>query len=206
MQRDFIPTRRSLLSRLRNLDDGASWQDFHDTYARLICSVARHAGLNESEAEEVLQETLIFVAKKMPGFKYDPSQGSFKNWLLRATKWRVVDQLRKRTQVSAPFPHASVSPTGTSFMDSIADPQGIELDDIWDAEWEKNLLEAATQRIRRQVKAKHYQAFELYVLRKWPVRKVASALSLSVSQVYLAKHRVSSLLKRELALLEKRLM
>ena len=50
-------TRRSLISRLRNLDDRESWQDFFDTYWKLIFSVARKAGLSEQEAEEVVQET-----------------------------------------------------------------------------------------------------------------------------------------------------
>jgi RNA polymerase sigma factor (sigma-70 family) len=199
---DFIPTRRSLLSRLRNLDDSASWQEFHDTYSRLILATASHAGLSRCEAREVLQETLIFAAKKMPGFNYDPAHGSFKSWLLNATKWRISDQLRKRAQMM-PWPQPASSRSGTCLMESIPDPNGSKLESIWDAEWEKNLMEAAIQRIKRVVKAKWYQAFELYALRKWPARRVAAGLGLNVGQVYLAKHRVARLLKNEVARLEK---
>ena len=93
---EFIPTRRSLLSRLKNWDDQASWQRFFDTYWRLIHGVALKAGLTQTEAQDVVQETVISVAKHLPCFRYDPKVCSFKTWMLRLTRWRIIDQLRKR--------------------------------------------------------------------------------------------------------------
>jgi hypothetical protein len=49
-------------------------------------------------------------------------------------------------------------------------------DAIWDAEWHQNLMDAAIQRVKRQVKPKHFQVFELYALKQWPVPKVAKTL------------------------------
>ncbi|MBI4661895.1 MAG: sigma-70 family RNA polymerase sigma factor, partial [Verrucomicrobia bacterium] len=37
---DTIPTRLSLIERLKNWDDQTSWQDFFNTYWRLIYGVA----------------------------------------------------------------------------------------------------------------------------------------------------------------------
>src|SRR5439155_7279392 len=93
---ELIPTRASLLERLKDLGDRASWDDFYQTYRELIYSVARKAGLKETEAEEVVQDTLIAVARKIPEFHYDPSVDSFKGWLLTVTRWRILDQLEKR--------------------------------------------------------------------------------------------------------------
>jgi RNA polymerase sigma-70 factor (ECF subfamily) len=59
----FIATRWSLLSRLRNLDDQASWQDFFNTYWKLIYGVALKAGLNDAEAQDVVQETVLTVVR-----------------------------------------------------------------------------------------------------------------------------------------------
>src|SRR5262249_59446262 len=95
---DRIPTRASLLDRLRNPDDSASWNEFYRIYRELIYSVARRASLTEQEAQEVVQDTLISVAKKMPEFTYDPSKDSFKGWLLTVTRWRIRDQLEKRAR------------------------------------------------------------------------------------------------------------
>ena len=74
---DLLPTRRSLLGRLKHWRDDRSWQEFFDRYWRLIYSVARKAGLSSHEAEEVVQETMVSVAKRMKDFHYDPARGSF---------------------------------------------------------------------------------------------------------------------------------
>src|SRR5262245_53197599 len=92
----WLPTRRTLLSRLKDWNDQASWREFFNTYWRFIYSVAIQAGLTDAEAQDVVQETVITVAKQMPGFKYDRAKGSFKNWLQKTTHWRIQDHLRKR--------------------------------------------------------------------------------------------------------------
>ena len=97
---DFIPTRYSLLSRLKNWDDQDSWKTFFDTYWRLIYSVALKSGLTEDEAQDVAQETIISVAKSIHKFKRNRELGSFKGWLRNLTRWRIADQLRKRTRVA----------------------------------------------------------------------------------------------------------
>src|SRR5215831_17246125 len=106
MNDDFMPTRRSLLSRLKNWDDAQTWAEFFNTYGKLIYRVAYKAGLSDAEAQDVVQETIIIVARKIPGFKYDPALGSFKSWLLLITRRRIEKQLKKRW----PFKAAQASP------------------------------------------------------------------------------------------------
>src|SRR5260221_282977 len=92
---NYLPTRESLLIRLRNWGDEASWKDFFETYWKLIYSVARRTGMNDVEAQDVVQETIITVVRKLPEFKYDPAIGSFKGWLLTLTRSRIQDQFRR---------------------------------------------------------------------------------------------------------------
>jgi len=87
-QDELIPTRASLLHRLKNWQDESSWQEFFNIYWKLIYGVARKAGMSDFEAQDVVQETLISVAKHMPTFEYDPSIGSFKTWLLPHNEFR----------------------------------------------------------------------------------------------------------------------
>src|SRR5512138_772375 len=100
-QNYLAPTRYSLLSRLENWDDQQSWKDFFDTYWRLIYGLARSAGLTDSEAQDVVQETVICVAKDIHKFKREKELGSFKGWLRNIIRWRISDQLRKRLPGSA---------------------------------------------------------------------------------------------------------
>lgn len=200
---ELIPTRNSLLSRLKDWRDDASWRDFFNTYWKLVYGVALKAGLSEQEAQEVVQETVITVARRIPEFKYDPAICSFKTWLLNLTRWRIVDQLRKRPQ--APAAHSLLHHSLASGIDQLPDPAGLDLEAVWDAEWRQYLLEAAVQSVKRRVNPEQYQIFHLCVFKEWPVPRVIQELGVSSARVYLAKHRVGALLKREIRSLEKKM-
>src|SRR5258706_368599 len=98
----LIATRWSLLSRLKDWGDRDSWQEFFDSYWQLVYDVAIKSGLTDAESQDVVQEVLLAVARKIPEIKRDPAVGSFKGWLLNVTRWRIADQFRKRPPASRP--------------------------------------------------------------------------------------------------------
>ncbi len=199
---NLIPTRYSLLSRLENWDDQKSWKDFFDTYWRLIYSVSIQAGLTESEAQDAVQETIISVAKDIQKFKRDRDLGSFKGWLRNITRWRIADQLRKRLPM-APPEEGSAGAAGVPRLEELVDPAVPALDALWEQQWQENLIEVAIDRVKHRVKEEHFQMFDLYAVKKWPVGKVAQLLGVNAGQVYLAKHRISGLIKKEIQQLQK---
>ena len=195
-------TRRSLVDRLQNWEDRKHWQEFFDTYWKLIFSAARKSGLTEAEAQEVVQETVITVAKKVGQLKYDPARGSFKGWLLHITRWRIADQFRKR-QPGEDRRRFADNTRITATMERLPDPAAVDLDAMWEKEWQENLLAAAMQRVKKKVEAKQFQIFDCYVRKEWPAQKVATELGVSIGQVYLARHRVTAVLKKEIRALQK---
>ena len=197
----LIPTRATLIARLRDWRDQSSWQEFFDTYWKLIYGIALKGGLTDAEAQDVVQETMIGVAQRMPAFKYDPAIGSFKAWLLNLTRWRIADQFRNRGRHTAePDPHAAKS--GPEAIDPISD----SLSRAWEAEWEKTLLDAAIARVKRRLDPQKFQVFDFYVNKGWPPEKVARTFDLSVDQVYLSKHRITQLIQEEVRRLEKEMI
>ena len=201
---ELIPTRDTLLSRLKDWRDDDSWQDFFNTYWKLVYGVALKSGLTEEEARDVVQETVITVARRIPEFRYDPEVCSFKTWLLNLTRWRIVDQLRKRGPKARTAPLATDT-SRTAVLDRVPDPSGVDLNSVWDREWEQQIIDTAIQRIKRKVNPEHYQIFHLCVFKDWPVKKVADELGVSAAKVYLVKHRISGQLKKEARSIEKRL-
>jgi RNA polymerase sigma-70 factor (ECF subfamily) len=149
--------------------------------------------LTSQEAEDVVQETIISVAKHMPTFRYRSAEagGSFKAWLLTLTKWRITDQLRKRLRGVLNVDQTDPGVDVEQAVMQIPDPVGNQLDAVWEAEWEQNLLDAALERVKRRTDPKHYQVFYLAVVKKWSAWKVATKLKLSLGRVYTIKHRVS---------------
>ncbi len=217
---DSVPTRQSLLARLKDCGDQESWREFFETYWRLIHAASLKAGLTDTEAQDVVQEVMIAAATKMPGFTYDPAKDSLKGWLLAITRWKVADQFRKREQATLTRPAGTLShPMGegrgagggasddtarTATIERIPDPASLQLDTIWDAEWRENLLRAALDRVKTRVNPSHYEMYHLNVVRGLSPRDTARVLGVSAAAVYLAKHRVGRLVKSELKRLGER--
>lgn len=198
---ELIPTRASLLKRLPNFQDEASWNEFFETYWKLIYGVARHAGLTEVEAQDVVQETMMSVIKHIPTFKYDPAIGTFKAWLLNMTRWRILDQLRKRLPVSER--RSDDTATSTAALEKVIDPKSEDLAAAWNRDWEKTVFAAALAKVKKRADPQKYQIFDFYVTKEWPPEKVAAAFGVSVEHVYLAKHRIMEMIKQEVNRMEK---
>ena len=194
---DSLLTRRTLLSRLRNLDDLESWRTFFDLYWRLLYNVARRSGLDDAGAQEIVQDTVIAVARRMPEFHYDPARGTFRQWLLRIARRRIIDHLRR---IYRQPPQADLAPESLDEEEkhahAITDQSANAIEAAWNEEWEHATFEAALARVRAKVNPRHFQVFDYCVLKEWPASKVAATLDLNAAQVYLAKHRVAQAMKR----------
>lgn len=193
----FIPTRQSLLSRLKDWDDQKSWREFFDAYGELIYNFARRSGLNDSESQDVVQETMLSVAEQMGDFKYDPQVGTFKSWLRQVTRRRIVDQFRKRLPEEQIIRQEMSGEPLENLPDSSCD-----FESIWEEEWQDYILKSALRKVKRKVHPKQFQIFDLYVTQHWPMKSVVQTLGVSCAQVYMAKMRISRMLKEEIRILK----
>jgi RNA polymerase sigma-70 factor (ECF subfamily) len=202
---EILPTRWTLLSRLKERDDQESWRTFFETYWEFIYRTATKCGLTHHEAQEVVQEVVLSVSKTIGEFRTNPEGGSFKSWLLKITKWRITDQFRKRARDQR-FRTTSVETatgTGTGTIERIPDPASVSVEKTWESDWQQNLVQIAMDRVKSQVKAEVFQRFDLLVNQGWTAARVATRLHVTQAQVYFSKVKVVYLLKRELAKLER---
>jgi len=203
---EFLPTRRSLLIRLKNWDDQESWRNFFDTYSKLIYSFARKAGFGDAEAQDIVQETVVTVAKHIPQFEYNPALGSFKSWLLQITRSRIIDHVRKRQYSRGDQVFQREEPLATQVLETAAQTTHFDLELIWDQEWQKHLLETAMDKVKRQVSPKHFQLFHLHVVKRMPAKEIAQRLRVKLPEIYFAKYKVQRLLQKEIKYLEQTLV
>ncbi len=198
---ELLQTRLSLVARLKDSTDRDIWERFLSTYGPFLHRVALQAGLTQTEAQDAVQETVISVAKTMPAFKYDRSVCAFKTWLQHLARKRIADQLRKRRHSGSNPPDAST--VKTPFLERVPDPNTVDPDAAWEAEWRKTVFDAATRRVKNQAGVEQFQIFDFYVLKQWPVKKITATLGISTASVYVAKHRIMRMIKREVDRLEK---
>ena len=197
-------TRPSLLFRVRERNDSASWEEFHRLYRRLIYGRARRAGLSHADAEDVAQDVFKRVAETIRDFDTNPERGSFRGWLMKLTHWRIADKFKNRRAVPAPISGVPDDPGNlTTLAENVPAPAAEE--DEWDREWQQHLLAAATERIARQVNPLHFQVFDLYVLQQWPLLRVTKEMRVSPASVYVISHRLKKRFKDEISKLQKQL-
>ena len=192
----LLPTRESLLSRLRDWQDQAGWREFFDTYWRLIYNVARKSGLADAEAQDVVQNTFIYLVRRMPDFHYDRSRGSFKSWLRVVTRSRIHIFWRTQKADEKLIREPLLDARGDD-VEAQPDASADALDEIWQREWEENLVKTALRRVRAKVSSQQLLIFRLSTLGELTLPQVAKKLGVSLAQVYLARHRVGKFIKAE---------
>lgn len=204
----LVPTRWTLLERLKDWEDQESWQEFFVIYSPLIHKAALGAGLTASEAQEVVQETVLSVCRNMKTFRADPKRGSFKNWLLTVTQWRIIDQLRRRPpwadlqRYRRPGEAERSTGARTATEERVADPNANALEALWQTEWDQTLTQAALERLKQLISPRQFQIFYLSVIKEQKPDDVMKTIQVNRAQVYLAKHRAGRLFRKILREIE----
>ena len=191
-------TRSSLLERLRDLDNKAGWNQFFDAYWHLLYRVALRTGLTPHAAEDVVQDTVVAVAREIGKFEYDRRQGTFKGWLFTVLHRRIADHCRKQKRQ---LPQNTDSNAAIN-LETLPDPNGVDLERIWSEEWATNLVSTALGRVRHRISDRDYQIFHCITIQGWTVLQTCRQLQLNPAQVYVAKHRVGKCLKTEIQKLQ----
>jgi len=201
-----IQTRPSLLNRLKSADDNESWNEFYLIYGRLVRDFAIQAGLNDSEADDAVQETVIAMSRHLPDYQYNPKVCRFKTWLLNQASWRIKDQLRKRRpEAASPDGPKTDDTTQTATINRLPDSASTDLDDLFETQWRKNFFAAALERVKGKFSLKQFQIFDLLIAKEWAATEVARSLGVTLANVYVTRHRISAAVRKEAKSLERQL-
>jgi RNA polymerase sigma-70 factor (ECF subfamily) len=189
-------TSPTLLGRLRqDPADQASWAEFVERYGRRICGWCLQAKLQEADAEDVTQMVLVRLAGRMRTFAYDPSR-SFRGWLRTLTRhaWSDFVAAQKR----------GVRGTGDSAVAGHLDtlPAREDLVARLEEQFDQEVLDEATARVRLRVDPASWEAFRLLAVEGLSGAEAAGRLGRSVAAVFKAKARVQAMLRDEVARLE----
>jgi RNA polymerase sigma factor (sigma-70 family) len=170
--------------------DEKSWREFFDLYWRLLYNVTRKAGFGPEDSADVVQMTVSTVARQMPGFVYDRKKGSFKGWLMRVLRSRMVDHVRKNSR--------RVATVSLEVQEMAGEDGRDEFEQLWNNEWSRRMVGLALDRVKRRVGPKQFQIFYAYMVQEWTMAEVMETLGVSQRQVYMAKYRVGAKFEEEL--------
>ncbi|WP_146431022.1 RNA polymerase sigma factor [Blastopirellula retiformator] len=182
-------TSTSLLARATLHGDGESWQRFHDVYAPLIRNWLSRQNVFGSDADDLTQDVLIVVLRKLPAFQHNGRSGAFRRWLRLIVVNVVRDSIKKkRVQVS--------SHEGVSHLLSELEDESSSISQQWGREHDLEVTRRMLDQLKTSFEPKTWEAFDLLTREELPAKEVAMRLSISVASVYQAKSRVLSRLRQ----------
>jgi RNA polymerase sigma-70 factor (ECF subfamily) len=182
-----------LLLLLDNPTDADRWNAFVDRYAPKIYGWCRQWRLQEADAQDVTQEVLAQLVRKLRTFTYDPHKGTFRGWLKTLTHHAWCDYLEERRR-------AGGGPEGLARLDTLEARQDLlgALAEVFDLE----LLAEAQARVQLQVSPRDWKIFQELAVAGRPGPAVARELGMTVTAVLMARSRVQKRLRQEIRRLE----
>jgi RNA polymerase sigma-70 factor, ECF subfamily len=184
-------TRASLIQRLRDEADLAAWDEVTAVYGPLILRMATRQGLQLADAEDVAQEVFSVVVRSIDQWLDQPSRGRFRGWLFGICRNTALNLLNRA-------PHGGIGGAGVDGLESLAEPYSTDDESSreFDLEYQREVYRWAANQVRSKVAETTWQAFERTHLEGCSIAEVAQKLGLSVANVYIARSRVMSHLRK----------
>lgn len=189
MQYSTPETRASLILRLQDARDVVAWDCFESIYAPVIHRVALRQGLQPSDAENVVQEVMMRVAKSVNNWLNNSQRGPFRAWLIRIARNETMRLLtRPSTQ---PWNQLGES----HFQLANLPHQEAKVASELTAEFQREVFLWAAEKVRAEVEESTWLAFWLTHIEGLSVAEAAKQLNVKPGNIYFGRSRVMNRLK-----------
>ncbi len=186
-------TSASLLERLQQSPDQEAWRRLVEMYTPLIHGwLRRHADLQANDADDLTQEVLASLVRRLPRFRHNQRPGAFRAWLRTVTVNCLRDFWRRRR--GRPWAAAEGDPT--RLLADLEDSAS-GLSRIWDEEHDRHVAGVLLERVRGEFTPTTWEAFRQLALEGRSAAEAAAALGLTPNAVLIAKSRVLRRLREE---------
>jgi RNA polymerase sigma-70 factor (ECF subfamily) len=182
-----METPASLLQQLRQPQPQQAWTRFVQLYTPLLYHWARRLGLQEPDADDLVQDVLVLLVRKLPEFTYDCNK-SFRSWLRTVTLncWR---NRCRRLELPRSADPADLDGLSNSAAEDV----------LSETEYRQWLVGRALDLMQTEFQPTTWKACWECVVSGRAAADVAAELGMSVGAVYVARSRVLSRLRQELA-------
>ena len=185
-------TSLSLLARLRHSPESEGWNRLVLLYAPLLRVWLRKYDVQDSDADDLVQEVLLAVSKDLAKFEHRGQLGAFRGWL----KAILVNRLRKFWRARDRRPQARGDSDIDARLAQLDDPAS-EMSLIWNREHDQYVLRQLLALAEPHFAPSTWTAFCRVALDGAKPDVVAEEMGISRNAVIIAKCRVLSRLRQE---------
>ena len=188
---DQLPTRATLLQKIRDPADEAAWGEFVELYTPLIYGFCKRQGLQHADSADVVQDSLRAIANGIGKFEYDPERASFRAWLYTVARSKLNTHLKR----SLKHPAGTGRTTVQRFIEEQAGPEDLA---DWELDYRRHMFQWATEKIRHEFGEAVWKAFWKTAVEEQEPQDVARDLDMKPGSVYVAKFRVIKRLREKI--------
>lgn len=191
----FPDTRASLILKIADTSNAQAWEEFARIYRPVVYRLVRQRGFQDADAEEVVQEAMLAVARAVEGWV--PERGRFRDWLYRIARNLMINFLTRRK-------HQAWRTTDSSMQELLIDESNPDATALqaFESEYRTERFRVAAKRVREVVRKNTWQAFWMTAIEDLPAGEVARRLGMSIGSVYIARSRVVARLRKEVQQME----
>ena len=184
-------TSLTLLEELCGSPQQASWERMVNLYSPLLRSWIGRNEVQDSDADDLVQDVLMVVMKELPSFRHNQRPGAFRTWLRRI----VVNRLRNFWRARQRQAKGSGDSGVMQWIDQLEDERS-QMSRVWNREHDLHLTHKLLELIEPSFSENTRRAFRLLVLEQHSADEVAAELGMSLNAVFTAKSRVLRELRR----------
>ena len=187
-------TSASLLDRVKADPRSTAWQRLVEIYEPLVRGWLRRHQTLSHDADDVVQDVLAVVVRRLPDFEHNGRVGAFRTWLRTIT----ANCLRDHWRSGKRRPTATGDTDFQQILVQLEDPTS-NLSKLWDQDHDRHVTRKLLEMLRNDFEATTWRAFERTALDGVPANQAAQELGLTPNAVFIARSRVLARLRQEAA-------
>ena len=185
-------TSASLLGRLQADPQSPAWGRLVEIYEPLVRGWLRRHDVLTQDADDLVQEVMAVVVRRLPEFEHNRRPGAFRTWLRSIAVNCLRDQWRSRRR----RPTATGDSDFQELLAQLEDPAS-GMSQLWDQEHDRHVTHRLLELLKGEFEGRTWQAFSRVALDGLAPAAVAQELGMTVNAVFIAKSRVLARLRQE---------
>ena len=191
---EFPETQLTLLTNLKSSENRKAWEEFVILYRPVIYRMARRHGMQDADAQDLVQNVLVRVARAIESWEKQPGI-RFRHWLRRVSRNAIVSAFTRSPRDAAEG--------GSVAKDLFAEyPQSADSQREIARECLREKYFQAAAVVQEDVHKETWRAFELTVIEGLSCEEAARRIGKSIGTIYAARSRIIKRLRTEIERME----
>lgn len=188
---EFPETNPSLIARVKDLGDGASWVEFLGIYQPVVYRMARRRHLQDADAQDVMQQVFLSISRSIERWEAGDGQPPFRAWLTTIARNAITKALARR-----PLDRATGTTSAADILENEPAVEATASEILGEARQE--IIRWATEQIRSEFSEEIWHIFQQTAIQGVPIADVAKSSGRSTGSIYVARFRIIARLKEKI--------